>query len=51
MTDAVDYFQCISQNGQVKIARLSRFFDSWNITLALTNGNAYPQFSSNVNRY
>lgn len=47
-TDAVDYFQCVSQNGQVKIARLSRYFDTWNVTLALTNGVPFPQFTNNL---
>eukprot|EP01121_Diplochlamys_sp_Union-15-3_P016671 TRINITY_DN5723_c0_g1_i1.p1 TRINITY_DN5723_c0_g1~~TRINITY_DN5723_c0_g1_i1.p1 ORF type:complete len:363 (+),score=51.62 TRINITY_DN5723_c0_g1_i1:20-1108(+) len=44
--DAVDYFQLIPTNDGVKIARLCRFFDTWNITLAITGGKKYPQFSN-----
>lgn len=45
--DAVDYFQVIHDaSGRPKIARLSRFFDTWSVTLAITGGQKYPQFSN-----
>jgi len=47
--DAADYFQIIKDAyGIPKIARLVRFFDTWNTALAFTGGEKYPQFSSYV---
>lgn len=45
-TDAVDYFQLIMVGGVAKISRLSRFFDTWNVTLAVTGGVEFPQFAA-----
>lgn len=42
----MDYFQLITVGGVAKIARLSRFFDTWNVTLALTGGEEFPQFAA-----
>jgi hypothetical protein len=44
--DAVDYFQIIPQNGSPKIARLTRYFDTYTVTVAgLPNGDVFPQYS------
>ncbi len=45
-SDAVDYFQVIvDPAGDIKIAKISRYFDTWAVTLALTNGKKFPQYS------
>jgi hypothetical protein len=43
---AADYFQLTYSGGEVKIARLTRFFDTWNVTMAVTNFQAFPQFGT-----
>jgi len=41
--DAIDYFQIIeSEAGALRIARLTRFFDTWNVTMAYTNKLPFP---------
>jgi len=47
---AIDYFQMTtdSTDGKIKIGRLTRFFDTWAVTVASTGGLPFPQtnFSS-----
>lgn len=45
---ACDYFQITTSGGQPKIMRLTRFFDTWNVTVAVTNGNPFLQFRNEV---
>lgn len=42
---AVDYFQVVNTHAGLRIGRMTRFFDTYNVTMALTKGELFPQYA------